>query len=91
MHASAAVGHSIYNELILVDAENPHSVQLRQLGDQDAQERGRVYDKVRRVILCVETCQEVAAKQKGFVKKKKDGDELLFFYGCYKNVPCVNI
>lgn len=49
-------------KLILVDAEESHSVQLWQLWNKDAQKRGRVDDKVRRVVLCVEAGQEVAAE-----------------------------
>lgn len=40
-------------------------MQLWQLGDKHCQKRGGVEDKVCRIILCVETRQEVPAGEKG--------------------------
>lgn len=48
--------------LILIDAKDSYSVKLWQLWNKDAQERSSVYDKVSRVVLCVEAGQEVAAE-----------------------------
>lgn len=49
-------------DLILVDAEKSNPVQLRHLWDEDAQKGGGVYDKMCRVVLCVETCQEISVE-----------------------------
>lgn len=46
-------------DLVLVDAEDADSVELGELWDEHAEQRRCVYDKVRRVVLRVETGQEV--------------------------------
>lgn len=51
--------------LIFIDAKDSNTMQLWQLGDKHGQERGCVEDKVCRIILCVETRQEVPAGEKG--------------------------
>lgn len=51
--------------LIFIDAKDSNPVQLWQLGNKHGQERGCVEDKVCRIILCIETRQEVAAGEKG--------------------------
>lgn len=62
--------------LILVDAEESDSVQLRQLWDEDAQEGSGVDEKVCRVVLCVETCQEVSAEGSRGRRQRKVVDAL---------------
>lgn len=59
--------------LILVDAKDSDSVQLRELWDQDAEQRRSIYHKVRSVVLGIKTCQKVAVKKqkKGNIKKKQ--------------------
>lgn len=54
--------------LILVDAKDSDSVQLRELWDQDAEQRRSIYHKVRSVVLGIKTCQKVAVKK----QKKKE-------------------
>lgn len=44
---------------VLVDAEEPHAVELGQLGQEDAEQGGRVDHKVRGVVLGVEAGEEV--------------------------------
>lgn len=44
---------------VLVDTKDPHAVELGQLGQKDAEQGGRVDDKVHRVVFGVEAGEEV--------------------------------
>lgn len=50
---------------VLVDAEEPHAVELGQLGQEDAEQGGRVDHEVRGVVLGVEAGEEVPGGREG--------------------------
>lgn len=53
----------VEEDSVLVNPKDPHAVQLRELGDEHAEQRGRVYQEVRCVVFGVETRQEITVEQ----------------------------
>lgn len=49
---------------VLVDAEDPHAVELGQLGQKDAEQGGRVDDEVRGVVFGVKAGEEVPGRER---------------------------
>lgn len=54
---------------VSIDPENPHSVEERQLGQEDAQQGAGVDDEMCGVVFCVETGEDVPAQTH---REKKD-------------------
>lgn len=57
---------------VLVNPEEPDSMQLRKLGDEHGEQRHRVDDEVDPVILGVEAGEEVPAEDRAKVKRTSD-------------------
>lgn len=49
---------------VLVDSKDTDTMQLRQLGDQDAHQRDGVDDEMYPVIFCVETGKKITGKER---------------------------
>lgn len=54
---------------VLVDPEEPDSVQLRELGDEHGEQGHGVDDEVNPVVLGVEACEEVPTEDSGEDKR----------------------
>lgn len=55
---------------VLVDPKYPYSMKLRQLWEEDAKERARVDEEMRRIVFCVETCKNISVKKESERERK---------------------
>lgn len=70
---------------VLVDPKYPYSMKLRQLWEEDAKERARVDEEMRRIVFCVETCKNISVKKESERKKASASTWILQDYNTHTN------
>lgn len=71
---------------VLVDPKYPYSMKLRQLWEEDAKERARVDEEMRRIVFCVETCKNISVKKESERKKASASTWILQDYNTHTQI-----